>query len=72
MCNFEVELERYGGSFRSELRALAPHVRDGLVKVDGHRLTVTPLGRLFVRNVAMVFDEYLPRAENERRASKAI
>ena len=31
----------------------------GLVHVGQHRIDVTPLGRLLVRRVAMVFDRYL-------------
>ena len=33
---------------------------------------VTPLGRLLVRNIAMVFDRYLSRGEQRERFSKAI
>ena len=32
---------------------------DGLVQVDADALDVTPVGRMFVRNVCMVFDRYL-------------
>jgi oxygen-independent coproporphyrinogen-3 oxidase len=36
-------------------------VADGLVERDGDgSLRVLPTGRLFVRNVAMAFDAYLP------------
>jgi len=33
-----------------------------LVRIDGHRLTVTDLGRPLVRIVAAAFDVYLARA----------
>jgi oxygen-independent coproporphyrinogen-3 oxidase len=41
---------------------------DGLVEqgADGS-LRVTPLGRLFVRNIAMVFDAYLPEQQQRGR-----
>ena len=41
---------------------------DGIVHVDDAGLRLTPLGRLFVRNVCMVFDAHLgtppPRAKS--------
>lgn len=62
MCNGWVDLgadgERY---FARELEALQPLVRDGLLPTVGRELTLTGLGRLFVRNVAMVFDAYLSK-----------
>ena len=56
--------------FASELSALAPAAQDGLLTLarDGS-LVLTPLGRLLVRNVAMVFDAYLPE---QRRAGRPI
>ena len=45
--------------FEAELAALAPLADDGLVELGRDRLTVTPAGRLLVRNVAMAFDAYL-------------
>jgi oxygen-independent coproporphyrinogen III oxidase len=60
MCNFCTHLgEGAAQRFAPELAALEGLARDGLVEVAGERVAVTPLGRLFVRNVAMVFDEYL-------------
>jgi len=52
--------ERFAERFAGELARLDPLVADGLVEraADGS-LSVTPLGRLLVRNVAMVFDAYL-------------
>lgn len=38
----------------------------GLVRREGSQLEVTPLGRLFVRHVARVFDAYLRHAERSR------
>ncbi len=47
--------------FAAELQRLEAHRADGLVASDGDDLRVTPLGRIFIRNVAMVFDPYLAR-----------
>ncbi|HEX8437829.1 oxygen-independent coproporphyrinogen III oxidase [Archangium sp.] len=67
MCNFWVDLGEDGPrDFALELERLRPLEDDGLVHREGSQLEVTPLGRLFVRNVAMVFDTYLRRAERPR------
>jgi oxygen-independent coproporphyrinogen-3 oxidase len=66
MCNGRVEaavLAPEGGDWRDRFPAetadLAPMVADGLVVLDADGLALTPLGRLFVRNVCMVFDAHL-------------
>ena len=67
ICRMEVDMEaigaRHGVAFASyfarELETLAPMEQDGLVRIEGSRITVTPAGRLLVRNVCMVFDAYL-------------
>jgi oxygen-independent coproporphyrinogen-3 oxidase len=68
MCNFTVrfaDLEATHGidferHFATELRGLESLVQEGLVERHSDRIDVTELGRLLVRNVAMVFDAYLP------------
>jgi oxygen-independent coproporphyrinogen III oxidase len=57
--------------FAVELAALAPFEADGLVKRSTTGLEVTDAGRLFIRNIAMCFDNTLG-APNERRHSKTI
>ncbi|MDY7228838.1 oxygen-independent coproporphyrinogen III oxidase [Hyalangium rubrum] len=60
MCNFWVDLGPEGaGYFAQELAQLRAFEDDGLLVRTGTQLELTPLGRLFVRNVAMVFDAYL-------------
>lgn len=62
MCNGWVDLGRDGEAyFARELAALAAHERDGLLAARGREVALTELGRVFVRNVAMVFDAYLAR-----------
>jgi oxygen-independent coproporphyrinogen III oxidase len=68
MCNFRVDRREVESRFAiafsqyfehelSELNESA--VPDGFVTVDEAVVTVTPLGRLFVRNIAMIFDRHL-------------
>jgi oxygen-independent coproporphyrinogen III oxidase len=49
----------FATTFARELASLADLEADGLVERDAAGLTVTPLGRLLVRNIAMRFDAYL-------------
>jgi oxygen-independent coproporphyrinogen-3 oxidase len=75
MCLLRLDLgevaSRFGGAARAEIEAsmrpgLGELVSDGLVTFDGQVLRVTPLGQLLVRNVAMMFDAYLPRRAGEK------
>jgi oxygen-independent coproporphyrinogen-3 oxidase len=69
MCHGELRAGEFEAAFgrrlatryAAELAALDEAVADGLVERDGDgSLRVLPTGRLFVRNVAMAFDAYLP------------
>jgi len=63
MCNGWVDLGADGERrFARELEALAGAERDGLIAARGREILLTELGRVFPRNVAMVFDAYLPAA----------
>ncbi len=76
MCHGETDVaayettfgESFVNRFAGELERLEALGRDGLVerRADGG-LRVTPLGRLLVRNVAMVFDAYLPEQQRSGR-----
>jgi len=57
--------------FASELAALAPFEGDGLVKRTPSGIEVTDTGRLFIRNIAMCFDNTLAPV-GERKHSKTI
>jgi oxygen-independent coproporphyrinogen-3 oxidase len=57
---FSVDFSRY---FARELADLADGpgpVADGFLTITRDSLDVTPRGRLFVRNICMTFDKYLP------------
>ncbi len=47
--------------FRDELARLEPYADAGLISRDAQGLKVMPKGRVFVRALAMVFDQYLNR-----------
>ena len=46
-------------AYAAEVERLAPMAADGLLTLDDDGIRLTPLGRLFVRNVCMVFDAHL-------------
>ncbi|HUJ29434.1 MAG TPA: oxygen-independent coproporphyrinogen III oxidase [Myxococcales bacterium] len=69
MCNFHVDLgPKAQVEFAGELKRLKE--MEGLVEVHGSEVDVTPLGRIFVRNVASTFDAYL--LPGERPFSRAV
>ena len=72
MCNFEVDLVAFGGreNFSAELDTLAPLIGDGLVAMDGDRLSVLEPMQPFCRLVARAFDAY--GAQDSSRYSRAI
>jgi oxygen-independent coproporphyrinogen-3 oxidase len=64
----EIESEfgiRFDETFAPELERLASFAADGLVVFAPDEIRVTGPGRVFIRNVAMVFDPYLDRQKLE-------
>jgi oxygen-independent coproporphyrinogen-3 oxidase len=66
------EIERQFGvdfdtKFSGELARLGQFVSDGLLELDGDVIRTTLLGRIFIRNIAMVFDPYLKQQKLESR-----
>jgi oxygen-independent coproporphyrinogen III oxidase len=69
MCHGRVDIQSietaYGIVFKTyfadALLQLAPQATDGLIEYDDNRILATPAGRLLLRNLAMCFDQYLPR-----------
>jgi oxygen-independent coproporphyrinogen-3 oxidase len=56
---FGIAFDRYFAAELGELTGADSPEADGLIAISPDRIDVTPLGRLFVRNVCMVFDRYL-------------
>jgi oxygen-independent coproporphyrinogen-3 oxidase len=69
MCNFWVDIGT-DGYFDRELEKLRPFEQDGLLKIAGKQFELSTLGRLFVRNVAMIFDAY--RATSQATFSRTV
>lgn len=64
-----IDFKRY---FASEIEQLGIYRREGLVELDEHWLTVTPKGRLLIRNICMLFDRYLSESRSARNYSRVI
>jgi oxygen-independent coproporphyrinogen-3 oxidase len=47
-------------------------VQDGLARWEGAKLVVEPMGRLLVRNLAMVFDARLATSHTPTQFSRTI
>ena len=66
MCNFRVDFAaieskhgiEFTGYFADDLAELSAHQADGMVRITGDAIEATPVGELFVRNLAMCFDRY--------------
>jgi oxygen-independent coproporphyrinogen-3 oxidase len=80
MCHFSVPIDaieiahliNFKDYFETELADLVEMEKEGLLTVTDQWITVSPMGRLLVRAIAMVFDRYL-RFDRERiRYSKVI
>jgi oxygen-independent coproporphyrinogen-3 oxidase len=57
---FGIDFHHY---FADELRQLEPSREDGLVLLEPNEIRATWLGRIFIRNLAMVFDPYLEKQQ---------
>jgi oxygen-independent coproporphyrinogen-3 oxidase len=70
-ASFGIDFDSY---FRDEINRLAPFVDDGLVEITADEISVTLLGRIFIRNVAMLFDPYLEKQHlaEQRLFSKTL
>ncbi|HHJ63711.1 MAG TPA: oxygen-independent coproporphyrinogen III oxidase, partial [Aquifex aeolicus] len=79
MCNLGVSFRKiddmfgivFEDYFARELEELRELEEDGLIRVRDRRIEILPVGRMLIRNVAMVFDAYL-RTKKELRFSKTI
>jgi oxygen-independent coproporphyrinogen III oxidase len=61
---FGIDFDEY---FAAELEQLKETSVEGLVNLTAGEISVTPLGRIFIRNVAMTFDRYLRDQQMDKR-----
>ena len=74
MCDLELDYAAFGKEwnlafidyFADALTSLRPLADDGLIEVAAGKISVTPTGRLFLRNIGMCFDRHLKEASSEQ------
>ncbi|MCB4757655.1 MAG: oxygen-independent coproporphyrinogen III oxidase [Elusimicrobia bacterium] len=66
---FGIDFDRY---FDASLKDLKEPEKDGLVQVSKSEIRPTLLGRVFLRNLAMAFDAYLPKAGEKTVFSRTL
>lgn len=63
---------RFDEYFADSLKALDAPQKDGLVEVSAGEIRPTETGRVFLRNLAMPFDAYMPKAGEKRVFSRTV
>jgi oxygen-independent coproporphyrinogen III oxidase len=66
---FRIAFDEY---FAEEMPPLEALQRDGLIELTRDTIRVTSIGRIFIRNVGMVFDSYLRKAKERPIFSKTL
>ncbi len=80
MCNFCLSFQeladRFDVDFDTYFAEEAPRLdelqSDGLLRRSQDGIAVRPLGKLFIRNVAMVFDAYLKKSDCNTQYSRTV
>ena len=80
MCHFKIDMklfkDRYGKIFGDYFHNEAQEIRDfeneGFLKTEGNVISVTSRGKMFVRNIAMIFDSYLKKDREKQVFSKTV
>jgi len=72
MCNGELDLKKEALP-PATVKRLAPFIADGMVILTDDKLSVTSIGKSFLRNICMAFDEKIASDKtNKTRFSKAF
>ncbi len=58
--------------FKNSLDNLSEMVDDGLVEILDEKIKVTEMGRLLIRNIAMKFDGFIERKQDDMKYSRTI
>ena len=80
MCHFELSKESFNiayliefdSYFATEMEELREYEREGLLELTPETISVTPKGRMLIRNICMVFDKYLRTRQEHATYSKVI
>ncbi len=80
MCDFELDFKSIENEFDINFETyfdwglgnLKEMIADDLVVIENRSLKVTPMGRMLIRNIAINFDGYIERQEDNARYSRTV
>ena len=80
ICNFRLEFDRlekqyhidFKDYFAEDLALLRPLAEDGLLELTENGITVSPRGRLLIRNICLCFDVYSRQLAKRQQFSRII
>lgn len=80
MCDFELDFKSIENEFDIDVETyfnwglgnLKEMIADDLVVIENRSLKVTPMGRMLIRNIAINFDGYIEREEDNARYSRTV
>ncbi|MGB9664296.1 MAG: oxygen-independent coproporphyrinogen III oxidase [Ignavibacteria bacterium] len=80
MCNFELKLDEienefqinFKDYFKNSLSQLLDMSEEGLIEMNSTEIKVTEMGRLLIRNIAMKFDGFIERQQDQMKYSRTI
>ncbi|MBI9072020.1 MAG: oxygen-independent coproporphyrinogen III oxidase [Melioribacteraceae bacterium] len=80
MCDFELDYNSVSEKFKinfedyfsNGLKKLEQFEKDGLLVFGNKKFTVTDMGRLLIRNIAMNFDGFIERKEDKAKYSRTV
>jgi oxygen-independent coproporphyrinogen-3 oxidase len=80
MCNFWLDIPAlearfgidFGRDFAPEIERLHEPEKEGFVRIAPGHIEVLPLGRVFIRNICMIFDQYLDKGGGKPVFSRTI
>lgn len=67
MCNFVLDMSeietlwqiRFSDYFKDELDKLTTFIKDDMIRIADHKITVSQNAKLFIRRICMTFDKYM-------------
>jgi oxygen-independent coproporphyrinogen-3 oxidase len=66
---FDIDFQQH---FASSIKQLQPFIDDGLATISQSEISISEQGQLVLRNICMLFDEYLSTNPNENSFSRTI
>ena len=80
ICHFDLDMAKIDAKcgidfetyFADDLKLLQTFVDDGLVAINDRNISISPTGRLLIRNICMCFDLYYRQKARQQQFSRVI